>query len=54
MSFLPEQLVGKARYVRHVNSSADDAATFFHRLECNRYERTDRCKDNRGIERLWW
>ncbi len=34
------------------NSPADDAATFFHRLECNRYERTNRCKDNRGVERL--
>src|SRR5512144_3006599 len=54
MSFLPEPLVGKTRYIRHVNSTAHDAAAFFHRLERNRYERTDRCKNYRGVERLWW
>ena len=52
MPLLPQQAIGEARNVRHVDAAADDAPTLLHRLERQWNERADRGKDDSGIERL--
>src|SRR5215211_281957 len=51
-ALLPEQLVGKARYVAHVDAGADDDAARGDGGQRGRHERTDRREDDRAVERL--
>ncbi len=52
LPLLPQEMIGEARNVAHVNAGADDAAALSHRSQRERDERADRCKDDRGVERL--
>ena len=49
---LPQQRIGEARNVRHVDAAADHAAALAHRFQRGRHQRADRREDNGGIERL--
>jgi hypothetical protein len=51
-TFFPEERIGKARDVAHVNSGADDGAAFLHGGERQRDERADRRVDDRRVERF--
>src|SRR5262249_31299499 len=52
LPLLPEQPIGKARNVRHVDATAAAPAALLHRLERHWNKRADRRKNDRGIEWL--
>ncbi len=51
-ALLPEQRVGKARDVAHVDAAADDGAAGRDRAQRRRHQRADGGEDQRGVERL--
>jgi LTXXQ motif family protein len=51
---LPENAVRKTWNIAHVNSGADDAASFADRAQRRRDKHSDRCIDYGAVERLGW
>ena len=52
LPLFPQQAIGKARDVGHVDAGADHAAAFAHRFQCRRHERADGREDDRAVERF--
>ena len=52
LPLLPQQRIGKARDVRHVDAAADHAPALAHRFQRGRHQRADRREDDGRIERL--
>src|SRR5690348_1254146 len=52
-ALFPQQLVGKARNVAHMDAGADDGGALRARRERRRHQGADRREDQRGIEQRW-
>jgi hypothetical protein len=52
LPLLPQDALGKARNVGHVDAAAHHACAFLHRAQGGRHERSDRRENDGGIERF--
>ena len=54
LPLFPEQAIGKAWDIAHMDAGANDATTFADRFQCKWHQRAHRRKDDGRVERLGW
>ena len=54
LPFLPEQPIGKARDIAHMDASANHATAFADRRQCKWHQRAHGRKDDGRVELLGW